>query len=171
MGGTNDNLQELLKTDKRTGCGIKLFMGSSTGNMLVDNPEILEEIFGRCDNLIAIHSESENIIRENTEKAKAQYGENIPIELHPEIRSVEACYKSTEKAVALAQKFNTRLHVLHISTAEEIALFTNEIPLENKRITAEACVHHLWFSADDYEKLGGLIKCNPAIKEDRKSVV
>jgi dihydroorotase len=117
--------------------------------------------------LIAIHSENEEIIRANTEKAKAAYGENIPMELHPEIRSVEACYSSTEKATYLAKKHNTRLHVLHISTAEEIALFRNDIPLENKRITAEACVHHLWYSADDYDKLGGLIKCNPAIKDKR----
>ena len=167
MGGTNDNLEELLRTDKRNVCGIKLFMGSSTGNMLVDNTDTLEAIFSRCDNLIAIHSENEEIIRANTEKAKAAYGENIPMELHPEIRSVEACYSSTEKAIYLAKKHNTRLHVLHISTAEEIALFTNEVPLENKRITAEACVHHLWYSADDYDKLGGLIKCNPAIKEKR----
>ncbi|MGZ5243371.1 MAG: dihydroorotase [Bacteroidia bacterium] len=167
MGGTNDNLQELLRTDKRNVCGIKLFMGSSTGNMLVDNTDTLEAIFSRCDNLIAIHSENEEIIRANTEKAKAAYGENIPMELHPEIRSVEACYSSTEKAIYLAKKHNTRLHVLHISTAEEIALFNNEIPLENKRITAEACVHHLWYSADDYDKLGGLIKCNPAIKDKR----
>lgn len=167
MGGTNDNLEELLRTDKRKVCGIKLFMGSSTGNMLVDNIDTLEAIFSRCDNLIAIHSENEEIIRANTEKAKAAYGENIPMELHPEIRSVEACYTSTVKAVDLAKKHNTRLHVLHISTAEEIALFSNEISLENKRITAEACIHHLWFSADDYDILGGLIKCNPAIKEKR----
>ena len=167
MGGTNDNIEELKKTDLKTICGIKLFMGSSTGNMLVDNEGTLDEIFSSCPNLIAIHSESEPIIRANLEKYKEQYGENIPMSAHPLIRSVEACYESTKKAVGLAKKHNTRLHILHISTEEELDFFTNTIPLKEKRITAEACVHHLWFDADDYAKLGGLIKCNPAIKDAR----
>ena len=167
MGGTNDNIEELKKTDLKTICGIKLFMGSSTGNMLVDNEGTLDRIFSSCPNLIAIHSESEPIIRANLEKYKEQYGENIPMSAHPLIRSVEACYESTKKAVGLAKKHNTRLHILHISTEEELDFFTNTIPLKEKRITAEACVHHLWFDADDYAKLGGLIKCNPAIKDAR----
>ena len=167
MGGTNDNIEELKKTDLKTICGIKLFMGSSTGNMLVDNESTLDKIFSSCPNLIAIHSESEPIIRANIEKYKEQYGENIPMSAHPLIRSVEACYESTKKAVGLAKKHNTRLHILHISTEEELDFFTNTIPLKEKRITAEACVHHLWFDADDYATLGGLIKCNPAIKEAR----
>jgi dihydroorotase len=167
MGATNTNLDEVLRTDKRKVPGVKLFMGSSTGNMLVDDESTLEGIFSRCDHLIAIHSESEQIIRDNLAKYKAEYGENIPIEAHQLIRSVEACYQSTDKAIKLAKKHNTRLHVLHISTEEELALFDNSIPLSQKRITAEACVHHLWFTADDYDRLGGLIKCNPAIKEPR----
>jgi len=167
MGGTNDNLEELKKTDKTMVCGIKLFVGSSTGNMLVDDEKTLESIFEECDNLIAVHSESEDIIRKNLETYKQMFGENIPFKAHPAIRSVEACFVSTNKLVKMARRYNTRLHVLHISTAEELALFRNDIPLEDKRITAEACVHHLWFDASDYETLGGLIKCNPAIKEAR----
>jgi dihydroorotase len=167
MGGSNDNIEELRRTNPRNVCGIKLFMGSSTGNMLVDNEQTLDRIFSECENLIAIHSEDEPTVRRNLEEYKARYGENIPMDAHPEIRSVEACYKSTEKAVGLAKKHNTRLHILHISTAEELEFFTNEIPLTQKRITAEVCVHHLWFDANDYERLGGLIKCNPAIKEAR----
>jgi dihydroorotase len=167
MGGTNDNLEELKKTDKTKVCGIKIFVGSSTGNMLVDNEKTLEAIFTECDNLIAVHSESEPIITRNLEKFKEMFGDNIPFKAHPAIRSIEACFKSTEKLVGLAKKSGTRLHVLHISTAEELALFRNDIALEKKRITAEACVHHLWFDASDYETLGGLIKCNPAIKESR----
>jgi dihydroorotase len=169
MGGTNTNLDELLRTDKRSVPGIKLFMGSSTGNMLVDDESTLQAIFSGCDNLIAIHSESEQIIRDNMEKYKAEYGEDIPMEAHPEIRSVEACYQSTDRAIGMAKKYGTRLHVLHISTEEETALFDNTTPLAQKKITAEACVHHLWFTADDYDRLGGLIKCNPAIKEQRHS--
>jgi len=167
MGGTNDNLEELKKTDKTKVCGIKLFVGSSTGNMLVDDEKTLESIFEECDNLIAVHSESEDIIRKNLETYKQMFGENIPFKAHPAIRSVEACFVSTNKLVKMARRYNTRLHVLHISTAEELALFRNDIPLADKRITAEACVHHLWFDASDYETLGGLIKCNPAIKESR----
>ena len=167
MGATNSNIDELLKTDLKTICGIKIFMGASTGDMLVDNDESLNAIFAQCPNLIAIHSESENIIRANLAKYIAQYGEDIPMRAHPLIRSVEACYNSTVRAINMAKKYNTRLHVLHISTEEELSLFTNQIPLENKRITNEVCVHHLWFDADNYETLGGLIKCNPAIKEPR----
>ena len=167
MGATNSNIDELLKTDLKTICGIKIFMGASTGDMLVDNDESLNAIFAQCPNLIAIHSESENIIRANLAKYIAQYGEDIPMRAHPLIRSVEACYNSTVRAINMAKKYNTRLHVLHISTEEELSLFTNQIPLENKRITNEVCVHHLWFDADNYETLGGLIKCNPAIKESR----
>jgi len=167
MGATNDNLDELKKTDASKVCGIKVFMGSSTGNMLVDNNEALEKIYSECNNLIAIHSESEEVINRNLSIYREKYGDNIPIECHPHIRSVEACYVSTQKAVALAKKYNTRLHILHISTEEELELFDNTFPLAQKRITAEACVHHLWFDADDYKEYGGLIKCNPAIKEAR----
>ncbi|AMM50523.1 dihydroorotase [Rufibacter sp. DG15C] len=168
MGGTNDNLEDILKTDTRSVCGIKLFMGSSTGNMLVDNVHTLEEIFKQSPMLIATHCEDEATIRANTQRYVEQYGEeNIPMSAHPLIRSVEACYKSSSMAVELAKKHNTRLHILHISTEEELALFANDVPLEQKRITAEVCVHHLWFDASQYETLGSQIKCNPAIKEAR----
>ncbi|MBC3539161.1 dihydroorotase [Rufibacter sediminis] len=167
MGGTNDNLDEILKTDPRTVCGIKLFMGSSTGNMLVDNISTLEEIFAKSPMLIATHCEDEATIRANMQQATEQYCDAIPMDMHPVIRSVEACYKSSSMAVELAKKHNTRLHILHISTAEELALFANDVPLEQKRITAEVCVHHLWFDAAQYETLGAQIKCNPAIKEAR----
>ena len=167
IGATNDNIDELKKTDASKICGIKIFMGSSTGNMLVDNREALDKIFSECNNLIAIHSESEEVINKNLAHYREIFGDNIPMECHPLIRSVEACYESTKKAVELAKKYNTRLHILHISTEEELAFFDNTIPLAQKRITAEACVHHLWFSADDYQHYGGLIKCNPAIKEPR----
>ncbi|MCX6350793.1 MAG: dihydroorotase [Bacteroidetes bacterium] len=167
MGASNENLEELKKTNPANVCGIKIFMGASTGNMLVDNTATLEGIFSQCPNLIAIHSENESIIRHNLEVYKEKYGEDIPMSAHPEIRNVEACYSSTERAVALAKKHGTRLHILHISTEEELAFFENTTPLEKKKITAEACVHHLWFSAEDYAQLGGLIKCNPAIKEPR----
>ena len=165
MGATNDNLAEVLQTDPRQVCGIKIFMGSSTGNMLVDNQETLEKIFKEAPMLVAVHCEDEATIRENQVKYETQYGENIPMRCHPEIRSAEACYKSSAMAVALAKKHNTRLHILHISTADELALFDNTIPLAEKRITAEVCVHHLYFQKEDYERLGSLIKCNPAIKE------
>jgi dihydroorotase len=167
LGGTNDNLDELLHVDRKNVCGIKLFIGSSTGNMLVDNPEVLDRIFSQSEALIAVHSESEPIIRKNMAEYVARYGDNIPMKAHPEIRSVEACYVSTKSITELAMKYQTRLHVLHISTAEELELFTNAIPLAEKRITSEVCVHHLWFDASDYDRLGGLIKCNPAIKEGR----
>jgi dihydroorotase len=167
MGATNDNLEEVLKTDPQTVCGIKIFMGSSTGNMLVDNQETLARIFREAPILIAVHCEDEATIRANQQKYDEQYGEDIPMRCHPEIRSVEACYKSSAMAVELAQKHNTRLHILHISTAEELELFRNDIPLAEKRITAEVCVHHLYFDQNDYDTLGSLIKCNPAIKEKR----
>ena len=165
MGATNDNLEEVLKTDPKTVCGIKIFMGSSTGNMLVDNQETLSRIFKEAPMLIAVHCEDEATIKANQQKYDELYGDNIPMRCHPEIRNAEACYKSSAMAVELAKKNNTRLHILHISTAEEVALFQNDITLAQKRITAEVCVHHLYFDKDDYETLGSQIKCNPAIKE------
>ncbi|MDX1904969.1 MAG: dihydroorotase [Thermonemataceae bacterium] len=167
MGVSNDNLEEVLKTNPNNICGIKIFMGSSTGNMLVDNPTVLEKVFAQSPTLIATHCEDETSILANVEQYKMLYGENVPAKAHPEIRNAEACWKSSAYAVSLAKKHHTRLHVLHISTADEISLFDNTIPLAEKKITAEVCVHHLWFSKDDYEKLGFLIKCNPAIKEKR----
>ncbi len=167
MGASNDNLQEVLKTDSRNVCGIKIFMGSSTGNMLVDNERTLENIFSNSSMLVATHCEDEATIRANAEKYKGQYGNNIPAGFHPIIRSEDACLKSSSLAVSLAKKYNTRLHILHISTADELSLFTNTIPLSKKRITSEVCVHHLWFDADDYETLGNQIKCNPAVKHKR----
>jgi dihydroorotase len=164
MGASNENIDEVLKTNPKNVCGIKMFMGSSTGNMLVDNRTTLENIFSKCKMLIATHCEDEATVRENMEKFKAKYGENIPIECHPLIRSEEACYKSSSLAVELAKKYNSRLHILHISTAKELELFNNKIPLKEKRITAEVCVHHLWFSDEDYKTKGNFIKWNPAIK-------
>lgn len=163
IGATNDNIDTLLACDYTKVPGVKLFLGASTGNMLVDNNEALNRIFGEVPALIAIHSEDEDIIRRNREAMMAKYGEDVPVEEHPNIRSVEACYKSTEKAVALAKKHNARLHVLHISTAEEMKLLTNE-RLEDKKVTAEVCAHHLWWTADDHATLGTRIKWNPAIK-------
>ena len=172
MGASNDNLQEVVKTNPREVCGVKVFMGSSTGNMLVDKEEVLEELFANCNALIATHCEDEQTIRQNLKAAKAKYGENIPMEMHPKIRSEEACYLSSSKAVDLAKKHHARLHILHISTAKELILFTNKIPLKDKRITAEACIHHLWFSDRDYEQKGSFIKWNPAIKspKDREAI-
>jgi dihydroorotase len=167
MGATNDNLAEVLQSNPQEVCGIKIFMGSSTGNMLVDNQATLEKIFQQAPMLVAVHCEDEETIRRNQQAYDAQYGDEIPMRCHPEIRSVEACYKSSSMAVALAQKHNTRLHILHISTEEELALFRNDIPLAQKRITAEVCVHHLYFDKSDYDTLGSQIKCNPAIKEKR----
>ncbi|RCR71110.1 dihydroorotase [Larkinella punicea] len=164
MGGSNDNLAEVLKTDPTTVCGIKIFMGSSTGNMLVDNVTVLEEVFRQSPMLIATHCEDEATIRANTARYKEQYGDAATAEIHPLVRNEEACLKSSSLAVQLAKKHNTRLHILHISTADELTLFDNSVPLKEKRITAEVCVHHLWFDADDYARLGNLIKCNPAIK-------
>jgi len=164
MGASNDNLEELLKTDPRTVCGLKVFMGSSTGNMLVDDIGVLENIFRHANMLVATHCEKEYVIRRNLKEYVAQYGEDIPVQYHPIIRSHEGCYLSSSEAVALAKKYNTRLHVLHISTADELALFENETPLRQKRITAEACIHHLWFTDRDYERKGKFIKWNPAVK-------
>ncbi len=166
MGTTNSNLEEVLKTDSKTVCGVKVFMGSSTGDMLVDNPYALEQLFSKCELLIATHCEDEATIIKNTQHYIGQYGENLSARFHPEIRSREACLLSSSFAVQLANKFNTRLHVYHVSTKDEIALFVNDIPLSDKRITAEVCVHHLTFNANDYERLGHKIKCNPAIKEE-----
>jgi dihydroorotase len=164
MGGTNNNLDEILKTNPKNVAGLKLFLGSSTGDMLVDSSEALESIFSNTKLLIAVHSEDETTVKDNLEKFKAQYGEDIPVIFHPEIRSVEACYKSTEKIIKLAKKTGARLHVFHLSTAKELDLFTNKIPLEEKQITAEVCIHHLWFSDEDYATKGNLIKWNPAVK-------
>lgn len=165
MGTGNDNADEVLKTnDKRKDvCGIKIFMGSSTGNMLVDNPNTLDKIFRESEVLIATHCEDEKIIRDNLEKIKAS-GKELTAADHPVIRNDEACYESSLYAIQIAKKYNTRLHILHISTAKELQLFTNLFPLKDKRITAEVCVHHLHFSSDDYARLGNRIKCNPAIK-------
>ncbi len=166
MGASNDNIDEVLKTDPKTVCGVKVFMGSSTGNMLVDNPQTLEELFSKCKLLIAAHCEDEATIRRNSEIYKQKYGEDVPIECHPEIRSEEACYLSSSLAIQLAKKHNTRFHLFHLSTAKEIELLDNSIPLKEKRITAEACVHHMWFSDKDYAKKGTLIKWNPAVKTE-----
>ncbi|CAI8163498.1 MAG: Dihydroorotase [Cryomorphaceae bacterium] len=164
MGASNDNLEELKKVSKRDVAAIKIFMGSSTGNMLVDQQKTLEGIF-QLDHQLITHCEDEQTIRTNLEKAKQQYGEDIPMSMHPVIRSEEACYLSSSTAVELAKKYNSRLHVFHISTAKETALFTNKIPLAEKRITAEVCVHHLWFDDSQYESKGSHIKWNPAVKQ------
>ncbi len=164
MGAANDNLDEVMKTDISTVCGLKIFMGSSTGNLLVDNPNTLELFFSRFPSLIAAHCEDEQTIRKNAAAYKERYGEDVPIECHPLIRSAEACYISSSFAIDLAKKHGTRFHVLHISTARETSLFDNSIPLEKKKITAEACIHHLWFNDADYARLGSLIKWNPAVK-------
>ncbi|MDE0470495.1 MAG: dihydroorotase [Ekhidna sp.] len=172
LGSTNDNMDEVLKTNPKNVCGIKIFMGSSTGNMLVDNQQTLENIFRNAPILIATHCEDERTIQRNTEEYIATYGDDIPFEYHPNIRSEEACYLSSSKAVELAKQYNTRLHVLHISTGKETRLFTNKTPLKEKRITAEACIHHLWFAEDDYKEKGAFIKWNPAIKtaSDRSQI-
>ena len=172
MGATNDNLEEVLKTNPKNVAGIKIFLGSSTGNMLVDNEATLEKIFSSTDMLIAVHCEDEQTIKNNLEIYKEQYGEDIPVQFHHLIRSAEACYLSSSKAIALAKKTGARLHVFHLSTAKEMDLFTNKIPLEEKKITAEVCVHHLWFTNEDYDTKGNLIKWNPAVKtaNDRKAL-
>lgn len=164
FGGTNDNLDELLKTDGKNVAGIKLFLGSSTGNMLVDNPETLEKIFSATSLPISVHCEDEATIQRNTKKAVEEFGTEIPIEQHPKIRSAEACYISSSKAIQLAKKTGARLHIFHLSTAKEVALLDNSLPLKDKKITAEVCVHHLWFSDKDYAEKGTLIKWNPAVK-------
>jgi dihydroorotase len=172
MGASNDNIDEVLKTNPKNVCGIKIFMGSSTGNMLVDNRETLENIFSKSKLLIAVHCEDEATIRKNTEEIKEKYRNSADATLHPVIRNAEACYLSSSLAVELAKKYNTRLHILHISTAIETSLFRNDIPLKDKRITAEACIHHLWFSDEDYKRKGNYIKWNPAVKSsaDREGI-
>ncbi|SHH53601.1 dihydroorotase [Flavobacterium frigidimaris] len=169
MGATNDNLEEVLKTNPKNVAGIKIFLGSSTGNMLVDNEATLEKIFSSTPLLIAVHCEDETTIQNNLAAFKEQYGDDVPVTAHHLIRSAEACYISSSKAVALAKKTGARLHIFHLSTAKEMELFTNKIPLEDKKITAEVCVHHLWFTDEDYKTKGNFIKWNPAVKtaEDR----
>lgn len=172
MGATNDNLEEVLKTNPQDVCGVKVFMGSSTGNMLVDSEKTLSGIFSSVPMLIATHCEDEGTIRANMASFKEKYGDNIEPYMHPLIRNAEACYKSSSSAVALAKKYNTRLHILHISTAKELELFNNNVPLKEKRITAEACIHHMWFDDKDYATKGNFIKWNPAVKtaQDREAV-
>lgn len=172
MGATNDNLEEVLKTNPKNVAGIKIFLGSSTGNMLVDNEATLERIFSSTPMLIAVHCEDETTIQNNLAEFKEKYGDDIPVTAHNLIRSAEACYISSSKAVALAKKTGARLHIFHLSTAKEMELFTNKIPLEDKKITAEVCVHHLWFTDEDYNTKGNFIKWNPAVKTaaDRKAL-
>jgi len=166
MGASNDNLAEVLKTNPKNVAGIKIFLGSSTGNMLVDNEEVLERIFSSTPLLIAVHCEDETTIKNNLEKFKSEYGEDIPVSAHHLIRSEEACYLSSSKAIALAKKTGARLHIFHLSTEKEMDLFTNKIPLEQKKITAEVCIHHLWFTNADYDTKGNFIKWNPAVKTE-----
>ena len=172
MGASNENLEEVLKTDPKQVAGVKIFMGSSTGNMLVDDKQVLNDIFSKCDMLIAVHCEDEETVRKNSAQMKDEYGEDLPIRFHPIIRSEEACYKSSSMAVELAKKHKTRLHILHISTDKETNLFRNDIPLSQKRITAEACIHHLWFDESSYDEKGTHIKWNPAVKsaKDKEGV-
>ena len=172
FGGTNDNLEELKRLDKNACAGVKLFLGSSTGNMLVDDKQVLENIFRSTEMVISAHCEDEQIIKDNMALYKDRYGDDIPMSSHPLIRSEEACYVSSSNAIALAKKTNARLHVFHVSTARETALFRNDIPLKDKRITAEVCTHHLWFCNEDYNEKGSLIKWNPAVKtaEDRDTL-
>lgn len=167
FGGTNDNLEEILKVNKKEVAGLKLFLGSSTGNMLVDNPEVLEKIFNSTDLLISVHCEDEATIKANLEVYKERYGDDIPLHFHPIIRSEEACYLSSSKAIELAKKTGARLHVFHLSTGKETDLFDNSIPLKDKKITAEVCIHHLWFCDKDYDEKGTLIKWNPAVKTEK----
>jgi len=172
MGASNENVEEVLKTNDKDVCGIKVFMGSSTGNMLVDNETTLDNLFSKVPMLIATHCEDEATIRKNTALAREKYGEDVPMSEHSKIRSEEACYLSSSMAVRLAKKHGTRLHILHISTAKEISLFDNSIPLEQKKITAEACIHHMWFSDEQYDDKGTFIKWNPAVKtaKDRDAI-
>ncbi len=172
MGASNDNLDEVLKTNPKNVCGIKVFMGSSTGNMLVDDDKALDALFSEAHIPIATHCEDEETIRTNLQLYRERYGEEIPFSCHPDIRSAEACYLSSSKAVNLAKKYNTRLHILHISTGRETDLFESGIPLSEKRITSEACIHHLWFTDKDYDQKGSYIKWNPAVKteDDRRQI-
>ncbi len=173
MGASNDNLDEIVKTNPKNVCGIKVFMGSSTGNMLVDSDEALSGIFSSAPTLVAVHCEDEDTIIRNTKEYHNIYGDDAPTRIHPEIRSVEACYLSSAKAVKLAKKYETRLHVLHLTSEKEMSLFNNDIPLVEKKITAEVCVHHLWFSDKDYDRKGNFIKWNPSIKavSDREALL
>jgi dihydroorotase len=164
MGTSNDNVEEVLKTNPEKVCGVKVFLGASTGNLLIDDHKTLKRLFSECRLLIAAHCEDENIIRQNSAAFREKYGENVPISMHPLIRSHDACYRSAEFAVNLAKEYGTRLHVLHLSTAAEMQLFDMQTPLEKKKITAEVCIHHLWFTEEDYKTLGTHIKWNPAIK-------
>lgn len=164
LGASNDNIDEIKKADYNNICGVKVFLGSSTGNLLVDDLKAIEKLFAECPTLIAAHCEDDHIIKKNLDKITDEYGFDLPPYFHPIIRNEEACYASSKFAVETAKKYGTRLHILHISTAKELSLFTNEIPLKEKKITAEACIHHLWFSDEDYERLGHKIKWNPAIK-------
>ncbi len=169
MGASNDNYEEVMKTDINRVCGLKIFMGSSTGNMLVDSENTLSKLFSEFPSLIATHCEDESTVKANLERYKMLYdGKDVPYDIHALIRNEEGCYISSKMATDLAKKYNTRLHILHISSAEEIELFTNDIPLSEKRITAEVCVHHMWFDAEDYKEKGNLIKCNPAIKHNHR---
>lgn len=172
MGASNKNIEEVLKTDPKRVCGVKVFMGSSTGDMLVDEKKVLEGIFKESPTIVATHCEEEEVVRANMAKAKERWGENVPISQHPIIRSEEACYSSSSKAIELATKLGTRLHILHISTAKELDLFDGTKPLKEKKITAEACIHHLWFTDADYEEKGTYIKWNPAVKaqSDRDAI-
>jgi dihydroorotase len=167
FGGTNDNLDEILKVDAKNVAALKLFLGSSTGNMLVDNPQVLEKIFSSTDLLIAVHCEDEATIQKNLKEHIDKFGDDIPMKYHPVIRSEEACYLSSSKAIELAKKTGARLHVFHLSTGKETNLFSNKIPLKDKKITAEVCIHHLWFTDEDYDKKGTLIKWNPAVKTQK----
>lgn len=167
LGTSNDNIEEVKKAEPAKICGIKIFMGSSTGKLAVDDPDALENIFRYSPLLIATHCETDSVIRAGEEKYRSEYGNSIPIEFHPVIRNAEQCYQSSRLAIELAVKHGARLHILHISTQEEVALFSNTIPVDKKMITAEACVHHLWFDSSDYKRLGNLIKCNPAIRDAR----
>ncbi len=173
IGATNNNLEEILKADPSKVCGIKIFMGSSTGNMLIDNEKALRDLFTKAHMIISSHCEDEPTIRKNSELYRQKYGEEVPIQMHPLIRSREACFKSSSHALQLAKEYNARLHIFHLSTADEMKLFSNEIPLKEKRITAEVCIHHLWFDDSWYDKLGTLIKWNPAIKTmfDREALI
>jgi dihydroorotase len=166
LGATNDNIDEILKTDPKKICGVKVFMGSSTGNMLVDNEDILGRIFAECPTIITTHCEDEGTIQENTTIYKNKFGENMPFKYHPVIRSAEACYKSSKKASELARKHGARLHILHLSSADELDLLDTDMPLTDKKITGEVCVHHLWFTDDDYDQYGSRIKWNPAVKSE-----
>lgn len=173
LGTTNSNIEEIKRINPQEICGVKIFMGSSTGDMLVDDPQALEDVFHYSPTIITTHCEDDPMIKQNFQKYIAEFGETLPSKFHPLIRSEEACYKSSSFAVSLAKKYNSRLHILHISTEKELELFTNQISLKEKRITAEACIHHLWFSDEDYERLGNFIKWNPAVKKasDRDAIM